>query len=252
MPQRARTACDHGAMSEPAAPEAPSREIKGVLFDFGGVITTSPFDNFAAYEAANGLPNGLIRRINSTNPDSNAWAQLERSSVTAEGFCELFEAEALAVGHEVSGAAVMDCLSTELRPFMVRALELIHHAPGLCTAMLTNNFAAHRETGESEGEPVGSGEVSSGVSFASVVGSFDHVLESAVLGIRKPDPQIYRIACQTMGLAPEEIVFLDDLGINLKPARAMGMHTIKVVDPWDALAELEQVLGISLIENGGR
>jgi len=227
----------HSAHSHPCS-QTPS-EIAGVLFDFGGVITTSPFDNFAAYERAEGLPAGVIRQINSTNPDSNAWAQLERNAVTADGFCGLFEAEALALGHKLSGAAVMECLSTELRPFMVRALELIHGQPNLSTAMLTNNFAAHdpEET-----------QQSSGMSFSSVAVNFDHILESAVLGVRKPDPEIYRVACETMRLAPEQIVFLDDLGINLKPARAMGMHTIKVVDPWDALAQLEEVLGISLTE----
>jgi len=218
-------------------------ELTAVLFDFGGVITTSPFENFAAYEQASGLPTDLIRTINSTNPDSNAWAQLERSAVSRDEFCALFEAEGAALGHEVSGAAVLDCLRTELRPFMVNALGKIHAK--YATAMLTNNFVSHADQEAQRGVKK-SEQISSGASFADIAHHFDHVIESAVVGVRKPDPEIYRMACEAMGKAAEEVVFLDDLGINLKPARDMGMTTIKVVDGHDGLAALSELLELDL------
>ncbi len=208
-------------------------QIRAVLFDFGGVVTTSPFEAFARYEEANGLPVGLIRTINSTNPDDNAWAKLERSEVDPAGFAQLFEAEALALGHQLSGAAVLDLLAGDLRPEMVEAIRRIKASP-LKLACLTNNF----RQGSHGREPVG-GE-------PEVKSLFDHMIESAVIGIRKPEPDFYRRALEIVGVEAAEAVFLDDLGINLKPARAMGMTTIKVVDPDQALTELEQATGLDL------
>lgn len=207
-----------------------SAVIKAVLFDFGGVMTTSPFDNFAALEQRHGLPVDTIRQINSANPDTNAWAQFERSDVDRDGFCELFEIEARLLGHEISGAEVLDCLNTEIRPFMVEALRTI--SASYKTAMLTNNFSA--------GQNPGSG------SHGESVELFDFIVESAKAGVRKPTPRFYEIACEGLGVAPDQCVFLDDLGINLKPARAMGMTTIKVVDPHVALVELEDLLSLTL------
>lgn len=203
--------------------------IQAVLFDFGGVMTTSPFDNFAALERANGLPVDIIRQINSANPDSNAWAQFERNDVDRAGFCELFEAEALALGHNIDGRAVLDCLKTEIRPFMVDALKRVHEK--FKTAMLTNNFSA--------GDDPGSG------SHGDTKGLFDVIVESSKAGVRKPTPRFYELACEQLGVDPSACVFLDDLGINLKPARAMGMTTIKVVNPHVALTELGAVLNMS-------
>ncbi|MEM9564083.1 MAG: HAD-IA family hydrolase [Actinomycetota bacterium] len=208
-------------------------QIRAVLFDFGGVVTTSPFDAFASYEEANGLPVGLIRRINSTNPDDNAWAKLERSEVDRAGFAELFEAEAAAIGHELSGAAVLELLAGDLRPEMVEAIRRIAESP-LRLACLTNNF----RQGSHGTHPV-SGET-------DVKSLFDHMIESAVIGIRKPEPEFYRRALEIVGVEASEAVFLDDLGINLKPAKAMGMTTIKVVDAAEALSELEAVIGLDL------
>lgn len=226
-------------------------DITTVLFDFGGVITTSPFEKFARYEEANDLPKDLIRKINSTNPDSNAWAQLERSAVDHQGFCELFEAEGRALGFEVSGRSVLECLVTEIRPFMVDALIRIHQ--DFQTVMLTNNFSGMHDADDGDDaeqnvEPEHGTGVSSGASFADIATHFDHIIESAVVGIRKPDPEIYRLTCDTAGVAPHQVVFLDDLGINLKPARAMGMSTIKVVDPHVALNELTAILGLDLTQ----
>lgn len=205
-----------------------SAVIEAVLFDFGGVITTSPFDNFALLERRLGVPADTIRKINSTNPDANAWAQYERSDVDVAGFCSLFEAEAAALGYEIPGIEVLECIKTEIRPFMVDALRKVSER--YRTAMLTNNFSA--------GDDPGSG------SHGETKQLFEVIIESAKVGVRKPTPRFYELACEALGVAPEACVFLDDLGINLKPARAMGMTTIKVVDPHVALAELGEVLKI--------
>ncbi|MDH4145808.1 MAG: HAD-IA family hydrolase [Acidimicrobiia bacterium] len=205
--------------------------IKAVLWDFGGVVTTSPFEAFADYERNNGLPEGLIRQINSTNPDTNAWAHLERADVTPEGFAPLFEAEAAALGHQVDGLAVLGLLSGRVRPEMAEAVRRC--AERLVCACLTNNFAG----GGLMADPRRKSEVE------AVHALFHHIIESSKVGLRKPDPRIYHLACETMGVEPAEVVFLDDLGINLKPARALGMTTIKVVDPAQARTELGAAVG---------
>jgi putative hydrolase of the HAD superfamily len=205
-------------------------EVRAVLWDFGGVILSSPFEAFTAYERQHGLPEGFLRQLNATNPDTNAWARLERSEVDLEGFAELYEAEAADAGHRIDAGAVLALLSGELRPAMVRALRRIREE-GLSQACLTNNVA-----GTEAVRP----------ELADVMALFDAVLESSKLGVRKPDPRFYDLALEAVGVAPAEAVFLDDLGINLKPARALGIHTIKVVDPDHALAELEDVLGFNL------
>jgi putative hydrolase of the HAD superfamily len=204
--------------------------VRAVLWDFGGVILSSPFEAFAAYEREHGLPEGFLRRLNATNPDANAWAKLERSEVDLKGFAELYEAEADAAGHRIDAGAVLALLSGEVRPAMVQALRRIKEE-GLTQACLTNNVA-----GTEAVRP----------DVAEVMGLFDAVLESSKLGVRKPDAAFYGLALETVGVAPEEAVFLDDLGVNLKPARALGIRTIKVVDPTDALAELERLLGFDL------
>ena len=201
-----------------------------MLWDFGGVILSSPFEAFATYERGAGLPEGFLRRLNATNPDTNAWARLERSEVDFAGFAELYEAEALAAGHGIDAEAVLALLSGELRPAMVRALQRIR-GEGLVQACLTNNVA-----GMEGARP----------ELAEVMEIFDAVLESSKLGVRKPDPRFYDLALEAVDVSPTEAVFLDDLGINLKPARALGIHTIKVIDPAQALAELEEVLGFPL------
>jgi putative hydrolase of the HAD superfamily len=206
-----------------------------VLWDFGGVLTTSPFDAFAAFEEANSLPSGFIRQLNSTNPDTNAWARLERSQISLDQFLQAFELEAKEAGYSIDATAVMATLRGELRPAMVEAARRCHAR--LKTALLTNNFVA---AGVTHSEP----DTASG--YTPVLDLFDVVIESSKTGIRKPDPRFYEAACEQLGIAPTEAVMLDDLGINLKPARAMGMRTIKVVDPNAALAELEQIVGFPL------
>ena len=216
-------------------PDAPS-EITAALFDFGGVILSSPFDAFADYEREHGLPDGFIRGLNATNPDDNAWAKMERNDVTIAEFCELFEAEARAAGGELDAAAVLARLRGQIRPAMVEAVRRCKAQ--LKTACLTNNFVA-----PDAGHPEGRMDPES---FDGVMDLFDVVVESSKAGCRKPDPRFYEIACEELGIEPHQAVFLDDLGINLKPAKAMGMTTIKVVDPDVAIAELEQVVGFPL------
>ena len=204
--------------------------IRAVMFDFGGVISSSPFEAFAHLEAERGLPHDFIRTVNATSPDTNAWAKLERGEVDVEAFGSLWAAEARALGHELNGRLVLQRLAGEIRPQMVAAVRACgeHHK----TACLTNNFT--------RAEAVLSVEV------AAVYALFDAVLESRVLGVRKPDPRFYELACEALGVEPDECVFLDDLGVNLKPARTLGMHTIKVTDPDRAISELRDVLGLSL------
>ncbi|MDZ7675921.1 MAG: HAD-IA family hydrolase [Acidimicrobiales bacterium] len=214
--------------------------ITAALFDFGGVILSSPFEAFAAYERANRLPEGFIRGLNATNPDDNAWARMERSDVSIAEFCELFEAEARAAGHEVDAAEILAGLRGEIRPAMVEAVRRCQQR--LQTACLTNNFVA-----PADDEAVGDSAARMDPErFEGVMELFDVVVESSKAGCRKPDPRFYEIACEELAIEPSEAVFLDDLGINLKPAKAMGMTTIKVVDPDDALHELEAVVGFPL------
>ncbi len=206
--------------------------ITAVLFDFGGVILSSPFDAFAAYEKRNGLPTDFIRSVNATDPDTNAWARLERNELDLDGFVVAFEAEAEALGHRVDGHAVLACLRGEIRPRMVDALRRCHER--FATALLTNNFVT------------GNPDWSSGGSFGPILEHFDVVVESSQVGVRKPEPRFYEIALEQLGVDAADAVFLDDLGVNLKPARAMGMTTIKVEDPDAALDELGALLGLPL------
>ena len=208
--------------------------IRAVMFDFGGVITSSPFEAFARYEREAGLPSGFIRLVNSTDPDTNAWAHLERGQLDLDGFAQAFEAEARRMGQRVDGRAVLALLGGDVRPAMVDAVRRCSER--FETACVTNNFSH-------DGGPTPP-------QVTAVYELFDVVLESRTLGVRKPEPRFYELACEAVGARPEEVVYLDDLGINLKPARAMGMHTIKVTDPGVALAELSVVTGLDF-EVGG-
>ena len=203
--------------------------IEAVLFDFGGVILSSPFEAFAAYEKEIGVPTDTIRKINATDPDSNAWAQFERREVSTEDFVLLFEEEALALGYELDAQRILEGLHGSLRPSMVEALSKC--SSKFKTAMLTNNIT-----------PMGEQDLDEDVQ--KVVEIFDLLIESSIEGCRKPEEKFYEVACERLDVKPENCVFLDDLGINLKPARAMGMATIKVIDPEDAIKELYEILGI--------
>jgi putative hydrolase of the HAD superfamily len=208
--------------------------IRAVLWDFGGVILTSPFEAFNRYEAERGLPQDFIRGVNARNPHGNAWAKLERSEVDPGGFAALFEEESATLGHRVSGYDVLALLSGDVRPEMVAALRKVKQRYKI--ACLTNNA----KIGEGPGM---TRSVDRAAEIAEIMTLFDAVIESSKVGIRKPEPRFYEIACETLDVRPTEAVFLDDLGINLKPAAAMGMRTIKVTAPAQALADLEAVLG---------
>ena len=207
--------------------------IKAVLWDFGGVILSSPFDAFNDYEVAHGVPTDFIRSVNTNNPDGNAWALLERNDIGPDEFDSLFAAESAALGHRIPGADILALLSGSVRPEMVAALDAVI-AAGYSTACLTNNVVSD-DTGATKRPDV-----------AAVMDRFDEVVESSKVGVRKPEPRFYEIACGLLGVEPADCVFLDDLGINLKPARAMGMQTIKVGKPAPAIAELAQILGLAL------
>ncbi|MEQ8483587.1 MAG: HAD-IA family hydrolase [Pseudomonadales bacterium] len=211
--------------------------IEAVLWDFGGVLTTSPFEAFNRYEAERGLPRDFIRTINATNPEHNAWALFESSRIDLDGFDRLFAEESEAVGHRVPGREVVALLSGDLRPRMIEVLKRCKAAYRV--ACITNNvksgqgpgMAATRERAQR---------------MAEVMSLFDLVVESSVEGVRKPNPRIYQITCERLGVAPERAVFLDDLGINLKPAREMGMRTIKVLHEDQAIDDLRAVTGLDL------
>jgi len=219
------------------------QSIGAVLWDFGGVILSSPFEAFAAYERRAGLPGGLIRTLNSRNPDCNAWAKMERNEIPLGEFVHLFEAEAAALGHRLDGWQVLSVLSGDIRPEMVTALRICRQ--NFRIACITNNIRSGDGPGMAR-----SPEKAAAV--ADIMSLFEHVIESSKLGMRKPDPRIYRHACDLLGVAPERCVYLDDLGINLKPARAMGMHTIKVGDPDLAIAELEAITGLAMRRTNDR
>jgi putative hydrolase of the HAD superfamily len=207
--------------------------IRAVFWDFGGVILTSPFEAFNRYERSHDLPPDFIRGVNAADPDANAWARLERNDITPHQFDEAFADESAQRGHRVPGADVLALLSGDVRPEMVIALDHVI-AAGLTTACLTNNVVADNRSGPAH--PL----------VADVMAKFDHVVESSKVGVRKPEPRFYEIACELAGVRPENCVFLDDLGINLKPARAMGMRTIKVVSADEAIDDLAATLNLDL------
>ena len=208
--------------------------IEAVIFDFGGVLTTSPFEAFARFERERGLPADIIRRTNAANHLENAWAKFERAEVDIEAFDQLFADESRTLGAEVRGKDVLPLLAGDLRPEMVEALKRI--GENFKTGCITNNLPANA-IGSAAGRTL---------YIAEVMALFDHVIESAKIGLRKPDPRIYAMMVERLGVDPKRCVYLDDLGINLKPARAMGMTTIKVASGPQAIAELEAATGMRL------
>ncbi len=208
--------------------------IEAVIWDFGGVLTTSPFEAFTRFEKERGLPVDIIRRTNAANHLENAWAKFERAEVDIETFDRLFAAESLDLGAEVRGREVLPLLQGDLRPEMVEALKRVgaEHKTGC----ITNNLPANA-IGSVSGRSL---------YVAEVMALFDHVIESAKIGLRKPDPRIYRMMVETLEVDPARCVYLDDLGVNLKPAREMGMTTIKVTSAPQAIAELEAATGLKL------
>ncbi|MCP3448267.1 MULTISPECIES: HAD-IA family hydrolase [unclassified Bradyrhizobium] len=208
--------------------------IEAVIFDFGGVLTSSPFEAFSRFETERGLPVDIIRRTNAANHLENAWAKFERAEVDVDTFDKLFAEESRALGAEVRGREVLPLLQGDLRPEMVEALKRIKAR--FKTGCITNNLPANA-IGSMTGRSL---------YVAEVMVLFDHVIESAKIGLRKPDPRIYQLMVETLKVDPKKCVYLDDLGVNLKPAREMGMTTIKVASGAQAIAELEAATGLKL------
>ena len=213
-----------------------------VNFDFGGVITASPFEAFNRLEEERGLPRDFVRRVNAINPDGNAWAKFERAEIDAAVFDTLFAEEARALGHALEGEAVLAVIAGAVRPAMVAALDTLKDR-GFTIACITNNVPGGkmgiRGAGMTRSEQAAS-------EVAAIMARFEHVIESSKAGVRKPDPRIYQMMCERLEVAPGECIYLDDLGINCKPAAQLGMHAIKVTSGEQALADLSAVLGIPL------
>ncbi|BBB07328.1 HAD-IA family hydrolase [Sphingopyxis sp. EG6] len=213
-----------------------------VIFDFGGVITASPFEAFNRLEEERGLPRDFVRRVNAINPDSNAWAKFERAEIDAAAFDTLFAEEARALGHALEGEAVLAVIAGAVRPAMVAALDTLKDR-GFTIACITNNVPGGkmgiRGAGMTRSEEAAS-------EVAAIMARFEHVIESSKAGVRKPDPRIYQMMCEKLGVEPGECIYLDDLGINCKPAAQLGMHAIKVTSGEQALADLSAVLGVPL------
>jgi putative hydrolase of the HAD superfamily len=203
-----------------------------VLFDIGGVVVDSPLHTIARYERERGIPDGFLNSVVRDTGPSGAWSRLERGELTPQQFCDQFDRECTERGHLLPAAAVLERIALENRPrpIMITALERLR-ANGLMTAALTNNWKNESEAADRHGlKPL-----------------FDHFIESSVVGLRKPDPRIYQLAFTTMGVAADGVVFLDDIGANLKAARALGVTTVKVIDAEQALRELEGLIGIDLL-----
>jgi len=207
-------------------------QIAGVLFDIGGVVQDSPLRAIARYERDHGLPADAINRAVVASGEAGAWSRLERGELTLEAWCAPFEADCRAQGVAVDGRRLMQYIAEagRERPQMLRAIARLR-SNRLRVGALTNNWA--RE--DTEPAP------------HRLRPHFDVVIESQAVGLRKPDPRIYQLACRELGVLPAATAFLDDIGLNLKSARALGLHTIKVDDPDVALRELSALVGFDLL-----
>ena len=207
-----------------------------MIWDFGGVFTTSPFEAFNRFEARRGLPKDLIRTVNSTNPNSNAWALFERGEIDGAGFDRKFLEETSALGHPVRGAEILPLLSGEVRPRMVEALTICkqHFKVGCITNNMNHGQGSAMATNSESASRAG-----------NIMQHFDAIVESSKVGVRKPDPRIYLMICERLRVESRACIYLDDLGINCKAAAQLGMVAIKVVSDRQALAELEGATGLT-------
>lgn len=213
---------------------------RGVIFDLGGVVLGSPLHAIARFERHHGIPEGFVNRLVVASAPDGAWHRLERGELElGPAFFDAFDQECASAGQALDSEAMMAAVGEESqpRPEMLRALERLRELE-LRVAALTNNWAA--EPGQRHRLEERSGD-------REELRRYFHVfVESSVVGLRKPDPRIYLLTCEQLGVEPRESVFLDDIGTNLKAARTLGMTTIKVVEPRQALLELSEVLGIEL------
>jgi putative hydrolase of the HAD superfamily len=210
--------------------------IEAVIWDFGGVFTTSPFEAFRRFEVERGLPQDFIRRVNAADPDANAWALFERNEIDAAAFDAMFLEEATRLGHPLRGAEVLPLLSGDVRPAVVAALKACKAR--FKVGCITNNVVTGHGTGMA-------GSTQKAAAIAEIFAQFDAVIESSKAGVRKPDPRIYQMMCELIGVAPEACIYLDDLGVNCKPAAALGMTAIKVTTEEQLLADLAAATGLA-------
>ena len=210
-------------------------QYSSIFWDFGGVITSSPFEAFNKFEKDNKLPENFLRKVNSTNPENNAWALLEQSKINQEEFNKLFFQESSQLGHGIAGLKVLNLLEGELRMGMVNVIRKLNKL-GFTQACLTNNFIP-----SDENQP----DMIDLDKKTEVFDLFDFVFESKEIGLRKPDQAFYDHVIKEVNISPNKIIFLDDLGINLKPAKAMGITTIKVISESQAKKDLSEILNIN-------
>ena len=215
-----------------------NNRFSSIFWDFGGVITSSPFEAFNAFEKENNIPFDFIRKVNSTNPFNNAWAQLEQSKISLEEFDILFAKESKQLGKEILGHKVLSLLQGKIRPRIVKAIKTFKEL-GFLQACLTNNF--------NSGDRDISALDDKNDERLKIMELFDFIIESKEVGIRKPNNEFYELALTRTKADPEKTIFLDDLGINLKPAKLLKISTIKVVSEQQALNELSDLTGITSI-----
>ncbi len=212
--------------------------ITAVLFDLGGVVLGSPLHAIRAYERELGLSHNAINLVAANTAPNGAWSRLERGEIELEAFYPAFEADCLKAGIDMDAREMMARMSvaSSPRPVMLDAIARLRER-GYRVGALTNNWS-HTEDSARPGQSDGTRALSS---------HFHVFIESSVEGLRKPDPRIYELACERLDRPAEQVAFLDDIGPNLKPARAMGMTKINVDTPEPALAELSGHLGFDLL-----
>ena len=205
-------------------------DLKAVIFDIGGVLTNSPVVAIREYAVGEGVDYSVLGPMIADH--DLAWSRWERSEITAAEFHEQFESEGRERGITISAAGVMDAAfgGQAVRPRMV---NVVRHLKGRVRLGAITNNVLREEAAPSE----------RGFDLQEL---FEVVIESAKVGLRKPDARIYRMACEALDVRPEESAFLDDIGANLKGARALGMTTIRVDHTDSAIDELERALGFAL------
>ena len=216
-----------------------NNRFSSIFWDFGGVITSSPFEAFNSFEEDNDIPKDFIRKVNSTNPYENAWAQLEQSKISLKEFDSLFAKESKKLGREIQGREVLSLLQGDIRPKIVQAIKKFKSL-GFLQAFLTNNF-------DSEDRDISALD-DKNEERLEIMQLFDFIIESKKVGVRKPNNEFYELALSETKVTPEKTIFLDDLGINLKPAKKLNISTIKVFSEDQALSELSNLTGIQLID----
>ena len=207
-------------------------KIKTIIFDFGGVVTNSPIEGFKKLEKTHGYSKGLITGINMNNPDNNAWARSERGEIEIDTFLSQFEQEALEIGHDINADEILIQLYGSPRPIMIKKIISLSKSNKYKLICLTNVLKGIEKFMPKEREEV----------VNNIMSYFDKIYESYKIGMRKPEARIYEYIIKDLEINPKETVFLDDLGMNLKTARQLGINTIKVVDPIEAIKTLDKFI----------